>query len=96
MNYDEGFCVNTGGLNKSYDGAKSPIKPAHGWANAPEGAKEFSLVEAGGFIRRPGLILQNEEGIYDHVEIYRSKKETKPLATFVSQPNGLRYYRRDL
>ncbi len=89
MNYDEGFCVNTGGLNKSYDGAKSPIKPAHGWANAPEGAKEFSLVEAGGFIRRPGLILQNEEGIYDHVEIYRSKKETKPLATLY--PNKMVY-----
>ncbi|MBP3584537.1 MAG: hypothetical protein J6J59_02465 [Peptococcaceae bacterium] len=30
----------------------SPIKPATGWADAPEGAKEFTMLHNGGMIRR--------------------------------------------
>ena len=33
-----------------------------------------------GLIRRPVLILQNENGIYDRIAIYKNKKNTEPLA----------------
>lgn len=57
----------------------SPIKPAKGWSAAPEDAKEFTLLTSKGYTRRPCLILKNEEGIYDSVAIYRSKKDAEPL-----------------
>lgn len=63
-----------------FDVVMSGIKPAKGWNNAPEGAKEFTVLHSGGLIRRPALILQNEQGVYDHVEIYKSKKEDAPMA----------------
>lgn len=63
------------------DIAQSPIKPASGWTNAPEDAKEFTLLLSKGFLRRPGLILKNEDGIYDHVAIYKNKKSTEPITT---------------
>lgn len=62
------------------DAVMSPIKPASGWADAPAGAKEFTILHAGGLIRRPALILQNEQGIYDRIAIYKSKNETGPIA----------------
>ena len=62
------------------DLAQSPIKPASGWAAAPADAKEFTVLLSNGLIRRPALILKNEEkGIYDRIAIYKSKKETEPL-----------------
>lgn len=61
------------------DLAKSPIKPAQGWANAPAEAKEFTVLLAGGLIRRPALILQNKQGVYDHIALYKSKKDAEPL-----------------
>lgn len=75
----DGYSIAIGGINLAYDASKSPIKEAHGWANAPVGAKECTIVSYGGLVRRPSLILANEEGIYDRVEVYRSKKETAPL-----------------
>lgn len=62
-----------------FDVVLSGIKEAKGWNNAPEGAKEFTVLHSGGLIRRPALILQNEQGVYDHVEIYKSKKEDAPM-----------------
>lgn len=62
-----------------FDVVFSPIKPAENWANAPEGAKECILLNGSGKIRRPVLILKNKDGIYDHVAIYKSKKETEPI-----------------
>lgn len=61
------------------DLAQSPIKPASGWAAAPADAKEFTVLLSGGLIRRPSLILKNEQGIYDRIAIYKSKKDTEPL-----------------
>lgn len=58
---------------------QSPIKPAKGWVNAPEGAKEFTVLLSRGLINRPALILKNDEGIYDRVAIYKNKKETTPI-----------------
>ncbi len=69
----------TEGLNMPIDGIQSPIKDAEGWASAPAGAKEFTVLLGGGFIRRPALILPNEAGIYEQVAIYKSKKDTEPL-----------------
>ena len=57
----------------------SPITEANNWANAPADAKEFIMLYSKGLIRRPCLILKNEYGIYDHIAIYKSKKDTTPI-----------------
>lgn len=61
------------------DLTQSPIKDATGWAAAPSDAKEFTVLLSHGLIRRPGLILKNDQGIYDRVAIYKNKKETEPI-----------------
>ena len=58
-----------------YDHVDSPLKPAENWADALEMTSLFS----GGLVRRPALVVKNEEGKYDTVKIYKSKKETNPL-----------------
>lgn len=62
-----------------FDICFSPIKDAVNWVNAPEGAKECTLLNASGKIHRPCLILKNDEGIYDRVAIYKNKKATEPI-----------------
>ena len=57
----------------------SPVKDAEKWANAPEGAKEFTILMSKGLVRRPALILKNEAGVYDRVAVYKNKKETEPI-----------------
>ena len=76
MNENEGSGPYTG---SPFDIAKSPIKEATGWANAPADAKEFTLLLSNGMIRRPSLILKNAEGKYDRVAIYKSKKDAEPI-----------------
>lgn len=72
--------MSTNSSETPLDLAQSPIKPANGWAAAPEEAKEFTVLLSGGLIRRPSLILKNEEtGVYDRIAIYKSKKETEPI-----------------
>lgn len=61
------------------DLSQSSIKPATGWTNAPADAKEFTVLFSGGLIRRPALILKNKDGIYDHVALYKSKKDAEPI-----------------
>ncbi len=56
-----------------------PLKDAKGWANAPEGAKEFAIPVSDGMERRPVLVMPNDQGIYDKVAIYRSKKDAEPI-----------------
>ena len=74
------------GLAATFEGsniltAQSEIKPATGWKfDVPEGAKEAVLLLSKSTIRRPLLILKNDEGIYDHVVIYKNKKTEEPLA----------------
>ena len=58
----------------------SPIRAAEGWANAPEDAKECTIIHSEGLIRRPCLILKNEKGIYDTMQIFTSKKSAEPIA----------------
>lgn len=61
------------------DLALSPVKDAYGWTEAPEDAKEFTVLLSGGLIRRPALILKGEDGKYDRVAIYKSKKDLDPI-----------------
>lgn len=78
--YNDGMGIKSGGFPKYYDVAKSSIKPAINWVDAPADAKEFVMLLSHGMIHRPCLILKNEDGLYDHVAIYKSKKDTTPLA----------------
>lgn len=57
----------------------SPIVEAQGWQNIPADAKEFILLTSKGKVRRPSLILKNEDGIYDRVAIYKNKKAAEPM-----------------
>ena len=61
------------------DLVQSPIKAATGWASAPADAKEFILLYSQGLIRRPGLILKDENGKYSKVALYKTKKDTEPI-----------------
>ena len=66
------------------DVAYSPIVPASGWVNAPKDAKECIILNSKGLIRRPCLILKNADGIYDTVQIFKSKKDTEPITTLIN------------
>ena len=59
----------------------SPITEPSGWANAPEGAKEFTWLQVFGHMPVPCLILKNEAGVYDKVAIYGTKQMTEPIVT---------------
>lgn len=61
------------------DLCNSPIKDAVDWADAPKDAKEFYVVTSNGLVRRPCLILKNDEGKYDRIAYYHSKKDTEPI-----------------
>ncbi|MBO5428935.1 MAG: alkaline phosphatase family protein, partial [Peptococcaceae bacterium] len=63
----------------SYEYSYSPVKDAAGWLNAPEDAKEFTILMSNGLLRRPCLMLKNENGIYDQVAMYASKKAEEPI-----------------
>lgn len=69
------------GSKVAYDIVNSPLKDATGWANAPEGAKEFTIITSSGVMRRPALILKNEAGEYDRVAVYKNKKAEVPIVT---------------
>lgn len=60
---------------------KSPITVPNGWTNAVEDALEFTVSYNKGLLRRPSLIRKNENGIYEYIEIYRSKKDKTPIVT---------------
>lgn len=55
------------------------VEPTKWEKELPEGALEFVTYTAGGAMRRPCLILKNSDGVYDTVEVYRSKKDAEPL-----------------
>lgn len=78
---DDGFGMENGYGKMATVISLSPIKDAVGWASAPADAKEFTLLLSKGLVRRVGLILKGEQEIYDHIAIYKSKKDTTPLVT---------------
>ena len=67
--------------NMPYNTSQAALKDASGWAKAPEGAKEFVATLCNGLLRRPCLLLKNENDEYDTIAMYRSKKDEKPLTT---------------
>ena len=69
------------GAKVAYDIINSPLEDVDTdkWANAPAGAKEFTILTSGGMVRRPALILKNEEGKYDRVAVYKNKKAAEPI-----------------
>ncbi len=74
------------------DVAYSTLKPADKWSiDLPESAKEFTLLLSGGLVRRPALLLKNDQGVYDHVAIYKNKKAIEPMVTIKN-----REYVRDI
>ena len=74
------------------DIAFSSIKQAEKWAaDVPADAKEFVVLLSGGLIRRPALILKGEDGKYDHIAIYKNKKQLEPMVTIKN-----REYVRDI
>ena len=76
------FGEGAGSPDYKFDVAMSPIKPAEKWLIEPkDGTKEFVLLLSGGLIRRTCQILQNEEGIYDTVKVFKNKKAEEPIVT---------------
>ena len=71
------------GSRVAYDVVQSPVRKAKNWKNAPENALEFTLLLSGGSVRRPGLILQNDHGIYDRISLYKNKKTEEALVTLI-------------
>ena len=80
--------------NAPVDLVQSPLKNAEGWSNAPANAKEFTMLLSRGLTRRPCLILCDEQGVYNKVAIYTSKKDEKPIA--VLTPGKLEVNIRDI
>ncbi len=66
--------------DKPWDIVMSPIKEAHGWLDAPADAKEFTILFSEGLVRRPALVLKNDNGVYDRIAIYKSKKDANAIA----------------
>lgn len=79
MSEDENEIATLGNITNNV--CNSPIKEAQGWLNAPEDAKEFTMLTSAGFVHRPCLILKNEQGIYDTVAVYKSKKDEEPIVS---------------
>ena len=64
-----------------YDRMESMITEPSGWGFAlPDNALEFAVYTSGGKLKRPCLILANEQGKYDRVVVYKTKKIEEPLA----------------
>jgi len=73
------FDLSKGGRQK-LDLVQSYVKEPTAWGiEIPASAKESVILLSGGLIRRPALLLQNDEGAYDKLVIYKSKKDVEPL-----------------
>lgn len=60
----------------------SPIVEPKKWNHeVPDRAKEFYVIVCGGTVQYPCLMLENEDGKYDCVEVYLNKRAEKPLVT---------------
>ena len=68
--------------NMPYNTSMAPLKDPSGWANPPiTGAKEFVISLCNSLLRRPCLLIPDENGEYNTIEVYRSKKEEEPLTS---------------
>ena len=72
------------------DVINSPIKKPEGWLKElPQDAKEIGFIFYNGLIRRYGLLISNEEGVYNKLEIYRSKKDMQPIGVATTEKNAV-------
>ena len=79
LDYHDG--LNAENIPDQLSAAISPIKEPKNWSiDVPENAKEFTLLLSKGQLHRNGLILQNEDGNYDRVALYKNKKTAEPFA----------------
>jgi len=71
-----------GGMSdQPFDVVLSPIKDAEKWEfEIPQDAKEFTMLLSGGLLRRVGLILKDENGVYNKAVLYKNKKDSNVLA----------------
>ena len=65
--------------NTMLDASLSPIKAASGWLDAPDGAKECTILFSKGLVRRVALLLPDAAGRYDQLAIYKSKRDDQPI-----------------
>ncbi len=78
FNHEEGEEVSES--DKCVQTFNSPIIEPKNWnRELSKGAKEFYVVVSRGMNRYPALLLQNENGEYDHIEIYFNKKADEPF-----------------
>ena len=79
LSYDDG----EGSLEQvTFDVINSPVTEPKGWTkDIADGAKEFGYITSQGLIRRYCLLVKNEAGQYDHIAIYKSKKDKQPMVT---------------
>lgn len=64
-----------------FDVVFTEIKPAdEKWKNAPQGAKEFIILFSKGTVHQNGLILPNDNGVFDTIALYENKKQEMPYA----------------
>ena len=61
------------------DAVQSYIRAASGWDNAPDDAKECEMLLSQGLIRRPCLILKDENGVYNKLAVFKNKKQQTPI-----------------
>lgn len=58
----------------------SPLKEAKNWGfDVPSDAKEAMYVFNEGLLRRPLLLVANENGVYDTIRIYKNKRTEQPI-----------------
>ena len=80
FNHEEGEELSES--DKAIQTFNSPLTEPKNWTiDVPEGAKEFYFVVSRGMNRYPALMLQNEKGEYDYVEVYLNKKAETPFVT---------------
>ncbi len=73
------FDLSKGG-RQVLDLVQSYVKAPANWANeVPADAKETVILLSSGLIRRPALLLKNEDGKYDKLAVYKSKKDAEPM-----------------
>ena len=59
----------------------SPLKEAKNWGfDVPASAKEGVYILNSGLLRRPVLVIANENGVYDTIKMYKNKRTEEPLA----------------
>jgi predicted AlkP superfamily phosphohydrolase/phosphomutase len=69
------------GARVAYDIVLSPLTPAAGWKDAPEGSLEFLILTSGGANKRYALLTHAPDNGGYIVKVYRDKTDTKPIVT---------------